>query len=86
MSEAYSQQTALKTRGMLRITSFWECANPRDKEERRKEEVLRVCRELAKDSRLGERVPEYSPCEARRRPYGWVLSKVRRESAAHASP
>lgn len=86
MSEAYSQQTAPKTRKLPWISSLWERVNARHKEERRKEEVLRVFRELTKDSRLEEHVPEYSPPrEVRWRPYWWGLKNVKREGAAHAS-
>lgn len=47
------------------MASLWEGANTRDREEERKEEVLRVFRELVKDSKRRELTREYSPWKPR---------------------
>jgi hypothetical protein len=47
------------------MESLWEGATTTAREERRKEEVLWVFRELARDSKGGKEVREYVPWEPR---------------------
>ena len=64
MSEVESKSGAARTRSLRWMEMLWEGANTTALEEDRKEEVLAVFRELARDSKGGE-VREYVPWESR---------------------
>lgn len=64
MSEAESKSSAARTRSLRWMDMLWEGANTAALEEDRKEEVLAVFRELARDSK-GWGVREYVPWEPR---------------------
>ncbi len=64
MSEAESKSSEARTRSLRWMDMLWEGANTAALEEHRKEEVLAVFRELARDSKGGE-VHEYVPWEPR---------------------
>ncbi len=64
MSEIESESSAARPRSLRWMEMLWEGANTTALEEDRKEEVLAVFRELARDSKGGE-VREYVPWEPR---------------------
>ena len=64
MSEVKSKGSAARLRSLRWMEMLWEGANTTAQEENRKEEVLAVFRELARDSKGGE-VREYVPLEPR---------------------
>ncbi len=64
MSEVESKSSAARTRSLRWMEMLCEGANTTAQEENRKEEVLAVFCELARDSRGGE-VREYVPWEPR---------------------
>ena len=64
MSEVESKSGAARTRSLRWMELLWEGANTAALEEDRKEEVLAVFRELARDSKGGE-VCEYVSWEPR---------------------
>ncbi len=64
MSEIESESSAARRRSLRWMEMLWEGANTTALEEDRKEEVLAVFRELARDSKGGE-VHEYVPWEPR---------------------
>ncbi len=59
--EAEIRRVETKTRRLRWIESLWEGANTTAREEDQKEEVLAVFKELARESRKEEKVPEYVP-------------------------
>lgn len=63
MSEAESERSEAKTRSLRWMEMMWEGASTAAQEEKRKEEVLAVFRELARDSRREREVREYVPWE-----------------------
>ena len=64
MSEVESKSSAARARSLRWMEMLWEGANTAALEEYRKEEVLAVFRELARDSR-GREVREYVSWEPR---------------------
>ncbi len=64
MSEVESKSSAARTRSLRWMELLWEGANTVALEEDRKEEILAVFRELARDSK-GVEVREYVPWEPR---------------------
>jgi hypothetical protein len=64
VSEIESESSAARRRSLRWMEMLWEGANTTALEEDRKEEVLAVFRELARDSKGGE-VHEYVPWEPR---------------------
>ena len=64
VSEVESKSSAARTRSLRWMELLWEGANTVALEEDRKEEVLAVFRELARDSK-GVEVREYVPWEPR---------------------
>ena len=64
MSEGESKSSAARTRSLRWMEMLCEGANTTALEENRKDEVLAVFRELARDSKGGE-VREYVPWEPR---------------------
>ena len=64
MSEAEDKRSAARTRSLRWMAMLYEGVNTTALEEDRKEEVLAVFRELAKDSK-GREVREYAPWEPR---------------------
>jgi hypothetical protein len=64
VSEVESRSSASRTRSLRWMEMLWRGANTAALEEDRKEEVLAVFRELARDSRCWE-VREYVPWEPR---------------------
>ena len=64
MSEVESKSSAARARSLRWMEMLWEGANTAALEEDRKEEVLAVFRELARDSR-GREVREYVPWKPR---------------------
>jgi hypothetical protein len=65
VNEAESKSSEAKTRSLRWMELLWEGANTAVQEEARKEEVLAVFRELARDSRREREVREYVPWEPR---------------------
>ena len=61
MREAEGGTTGARTRTVRWIESLWEGTNTTAREEDKKEEVLAVFCELARQSRSGEEVHEYVP-------------------------
>lgn len=61
MSETESQRSEARTRSLLWMETLWEGASTTAREENRKEEVLAVFHELAKESRREREVREYVP-------------------------
>ncbi len=61
VSEAESEKSEARMRSLRWMEMMWEGTNTTAQEENRKEEVLAVFRELAKDSRRGREVGEYAP-------------------------
>jgi hypothetical protein len=64
VSEIESQNSAARLRSLRWMEMLWEGANTTALEEDRKEEVLAVFRELARDSKDGE-IRQYVPWEPR---------------------
>ena len=64
MSEAEDKRSAARTRSLRWMAMLYEGVNTTELEENRKEEVLAVFRELARDSK-GMEVREYAPWEPR---------------------
>jgi hypothetical protein len=62
MSDAQGGNSEARTRSLRWMEMLWEGTNTTAGEENRKEEVLRVFRELASDSKC-EEVREYVPWE-----------------------
>lgn len=56
-----SQGAEVRTRNLRWMESLWEGTRTAAREEDRKEEILTVFRELAKDSSRGREVREYVP-------------------------
>jgi hypothetical protein len=63
MSEAQSEKSKAKTRSLRWMQMLWEGPATTAREENRKEEVLWVFRELARDSKCEKEVREYVPWE-----------------------
>ena len=61
MSAAKNKSSEARARSLLWMETLWEGANTTAREEDRKEEVLAVVRELARDSRREREVREYVP-------------------------
>ena len=61
MREAGCETTGVRTRTVRWIESLWEGTNTTAREEDRKEEVLSLFGELARESRSGGEVREYVP-------------------------
>jgi hypothetical protein len=64
MNEVESKSSAARTRSLRWMEMLWSGEITAALEENRKEEVLAVFRELARDSR-GEEIREYVPWEPR---------------------
>ena len=65
MSEGRGGKDAARTRSLRWMDLLWQGASTTAQEENRKDEVLRVFRELASDSRREKVVREYAPWEPR---------------------
>ncbi len=65
VSEAQNRSTEARTRSLRWMEALWEGATTSAREENRKEEVLWVFRELARDSKREKKVREYVPWEPR---------------------
>ena len=65
MSEGQGGNDAVRTRSLRWMDLLWQGASTTAQEENRKDEVLRVFRELAGDSRREKVVREYAPWEPR---------------------
>jgi hypothetical protein len=63
VSEAQRKSTEARTRSLRWMEALWEGATTTAQEENRKEEVLWVFRELARDSNSEKEVREYVPWE-----------------------
>lgn len=63
MSGAQSENSKARTRSLRWMEMMWEGTTTTAQEENRKEEVLAVFRELAKNSRYEREVREYVPWE-----------------------
>ncbi len=63
MNEAQGGNSEARTRSLRWMEMLWEGTITTAQEEKRKEEVLAVFRELAKNSRRGREVREYVPWE-----------------------
>jgi hypothetical protein len=63
MSEAQSEKSKATTRSLRWMQMLWEGPATTAREENRKEEVLSVFRELARDSKREKGVREYVPWE-----------------------
>ena len=63
MSDGQSERREAKTRSLRWMEALWEGATTTAQEENRKEEVLWIFRELARDSRREKEVREYVPWE-----------------------
>jgi hypothetical protein len=63
MSASQSENSEARTRSLLWMEMLWEGANTTTREEKRKDEVLEVFHELARDSRSKQKVREYVPWE-----------------------
>ncbi len=61
MSRTESEGSEARTRHLRWMESLWEGAGTTAREEKRKEEVLAVFRELARESRREREVQEYVP-------------------------
>ncbi len=61
MSRTESEGSDVRTRHLRWMESLWEGAGTAAREEKRKEEVLAVFRELARESRRAKEVREYVP-------------------------
>ncbi len=65
VSEGQGGRREARTRSLRWMEALWEGATTTAQEENRKEEVLWVFRELARDSKLEKEVREYVPWEPR---------------------
>ena len=65
MSKAESERSKARTRSLRWMEALWEGTTTTSREEDRKEEVLRVFRELASNSKRAKEVREYVPWEPR---------------------
>ena len=65
VSEGQSERREARTRSLRWMEALWEGATTSAQEENRKEEVLWVFRELARDSKREKEVREYVPWEPR---------------------
>jgi hypothetical protein len=65
VNEAKTKSSEARTRSLRWMEILWEGANTAALEEARKEEVLAVFRNLARDSRREREVREYVPWEPR---------------------
>ena len=63
MSEAQSKNSAARKRSLLWMEMLWEATNTTAQEEKRKEEVLGLFRELVTDSGNTQEIREYVPWE-----------------------
>jgi hypothetical protein len=63
VSGAENTRSKARTRSLLWMATLWEGTNTTAREENRKEEVLAVFRELARDSKSNQGVREYVPWE-----------------------
>jgi hypothetical protein len=63
VGEAQSKRSEARIRSLRWMEALWEGATTTAQEENRKEEVLWVCRELARDSEHENEVREYGPWE-----------------------
>jgi hypothetical protein len=63
VNEAESKSSEARTRSLRWMEMLWVGTNTAAQEEDRKEEVLAVFRELARDSRREREVREYVPWE-----------------------
>ena len=63
VSEAQSESREARRRSLRWMEALWEGATTTAQEENRKEEVLWVFRELARDSKREKEVREYVPWE-----------------------
>jgi hypothetical protein len=61
VSGAESERSKARARSLLWMETLWEGTNTTAREENRKEEVLAVFRELARDSRSKQGIREYVP-------------------------
>ena len=61
MSEAPGENSDARTRSLRWMESLWEGAGTTAREEKHKEEVLSVFRELARESRRTKAISEYVP-------------------------
>jgi hypothetical protein len=65
MSEGQSKKGTVRTRSLRWMDLLWQGASTTAQEENRKDEVLRVFSELARDSKREKVVREYVPWEPR---------------------
>jgi hypothetical protein len=65
VSEAQSTSKEARTRSLRWMEALWEGATTTAQEENRKEEVLWVFRELARDSKHEKEIRDYVPWEPR---------------------
>jgi hypothetical protein len=65
MSEGQGKKGTVRTRSLRWMDLLWQGASTTAHEENRKDEVLRVFRELARDSGREKVVREYVPWEPR---------------------
>ena len=65
MSEVQSERSEARRRSLRWMEALWEGATTSAQEENRKEEVLWVFRELARDSKREKEVREYVPWKPR---------------------
>ena len=65
VSEVQSERSEAKRRSLRWMEALWEGATTSAQEENRKEEVLWVFRELARDSKREKEVREYVPWKPR---------------------
>jgi hypothetical protein len=61
MSEGQAEKGAVRTRSLRWMDLLWQGASTTAQEENRKDEVLRVFHELARDSKREKVVREYVP-------------------------
>jgi hypothetical protein len=65
MSETQCEKSKARTRSLRWMETLWEGASTTAEEVNRKEEVLWVFRELARDSKHEKEVRDYEPWEPR---------------------
>jgi len=65
MSEGQGEKGTVRTRSLRRMDLLWQGASTTAQEENRKDEVLRVFYELARDSKREKVVREYVPWKPR---------------------
>jgi hypothetical protein len=63
MSASQSENSEARTRSLLWLEMLWEGVNTTAQEEKRKEEVLALFRDLVRNSRSMREVREYVPWE-----------------------